>query len=85
MRPSWARLLFDAEAGGREVADDSWHERQQGRWRKDGTYELRVPYIGTREIGREILRHGAACWVLTPRSLAEHIAREHAAAVARYA
>ena len=60
-----ARLLFSPERA-RWVADECWHSGQQGRFRRDGSYELSVPYSDPRELLGEVLRHGAEVKVLEP-------------------
>ena len=80
----WATLLFEAQAAawvGREL----WHDEQRGRWRADGRYELRLPYADETELVMDILRHGDQVRVLAPARLAERVARQLAAAAARYA
>jgi predicted DNA-binding transcriptional regulator YafY len=63
-----AVLLFSKERA-RWVADEKWHPQQQGAYRDDGRYELRIPYLDSRELLMDILRHGPDVEVLAPASL----------------
>lgn len=66
---TWATLQFSAERA-RWVASERWHPKQQGRWLKDGSYELRIPYSDDREIIMDIMRYGPDCKVVEPVELA---------------
>ncbi len=63
-----AVLLFSKERA-RWVADERWHPQQQGTYREDGRYELKIPYGDSRELLMDILRHGPDVEVLAPASL----------------
>jgi predicted DNA-binding transcriptional regulator YafY len=63
-----AVLLFSKERS-RWVADEQWHPQQQGSYRADGKYELRIPYRDSRELVMDILRHGCEVEVLEPAAL----------------
>jgi predicted DNA-binding transcriptional regulator YafY len=78
-----ADLIFNATSA-EWVADETWHERQQGEWLDDGTYRLRVPYADMREIARDLMRYGADVMVVAPAELREFIAERHRAAAAQY-
>ena len=78
-----AILLFSAEAA-RWVADEHWHPDQQGRVRKDGCYELKIPYGDPAELIREILKYGAAVEVIAPASLRKTVAAALQDAAALY-
>jgi len=51
-----ATLIFDAEVA-QWVAREVWHEAQQGLWRDDGRYELRLPYGDGTELVMDALRY----------------------------
>lgn len=51
-----ATLVFDAEVA-QWVAHETWHPEQQGRWRDDGRYELRLPYADSTELAMDVLRY----------------------------
>jgi predicted DNA-binding transcriptional regulator YafY len=72
-----AVLLFSKERA-RWVADEQWHPQQQGSYREDGRYELKIPYRDSRELLMDILRHGPEVEVLAPASLrAEFVDQLH--------
>jgi predicted DNA-binding transcriptional regulator YafY len=79
----WAVLLFDVQAAqwaGRE----EWHPEQQGRWRDDGRFELRLPYVDDTELVMDVLRQGEQVQVLEPPALVAAVRARLAAAAARY-
>ncbi len=78
-----ARLRFTPDSA-RWVADEVWHSRQVGRIEADGSYVLELPYSREHELVMDILRHGSGVEVLSPPSLRERVASEHAAAARRY-
>ena len=51
-----ATVVFDAEVA-QWVAREVWHEVQQGLWRDDGRYELRLPYGDGTELVMDALRY----------------------------
>ena len=65
-----AKLVFSKERAG-WVAEENWHPNQTGKFRKDGTYELVLPYSDPRELLGEILRHGPHVRVEAPEELVE--------------
>ena len=71
----WARLRFTPERA-RWVAQEQWHPQQQGAVIADGCYLLRIPYTDHRELIMDILKHGAHCEVLGPKSLRQAVADE---------
>ena len=78
-----AVLSFSPERA-RWVAEEHWHRDQQGRFREDGGFELRVPYNDPRELVMDILKHGPHVEVVRPASLRREIRARLAAALARY-
>ena len=79
----WATLHFTAERA-RWVADERWHSKQKGKFLKDGTYELKVPYSDHRELIMDILKHGQYVTVVTPESLRQIVAETLKASIANY-
>jgi predicted DNA-binding transcriptional regulator YafY len=79
----WAELHFDAEAAA-WVAHEEWHPEQQGRWRDDGGYELRLPFVDGTELAMDVLRHGEHVQVLAPPALRQAVRERLAAALAAY-
>ena len=58
------------------MAHEQWHPRQQGELLADGSYRLRIPYAGHRELIRDIPKNGAHCEVLGPTELLQAVAQE---------
>lgn len=63
-----ARLRFTPERA-RWVASETWHPKQKGELKADGSYVLEFPYSDDRELIMDILRHGDEVEVLEPESL----------------
>ena len=51
----WATLVFTAERA-RWVAAENWHAQQEGRFREDGSFQLRLPYSNDPELIMDILQ-----------------------------
>jgi predicted DNA-binding transcriptional regulator YafY len=81
---TWATLRFTPERA-RWVAAERWHPQQQGTIRRDGSYELRLPYSDDRELIMDVLKYGADCVVVGPKALRERVVAELERARARYA
>ena len=79
----WATLHFTAERA-RWVADERWHSKQKGKFLKDGTYELKVPYSDHRELIMDILKHGQYVTVVAPEPLRNAVAETLKASLANY-
>jgi predicted DNA-binding transcriptional regulator YafY len=79
----WAVLAFDAQAA-QWASREEWHPEQQGRWREDGRYELRLPYVDDTELVMDVLRQGEQVQVLAPPELVAAVRRRIAAAAAMY-
>ncbi len=79
----WAKLRFTPERA-RWVSVEQWHPRQKGRFERDGSYLLELPFSDHRELAMDILRHGPHVEVLEPASLREAVKEQLAAALARY-
>jgi predicted DNA-binding transcriptional regulator YafY len=60
----------------REVAAQSWHPQQKGRWIDATTYQLSVPYGQSRELVMDILRWGAEAEVVGPGELRQEMRRK---------
>ena len=60
-----ARLRFSAERA-RWVASEQWHPQQDGKFEAGGSYLLRIPFAGHRELIMDFLEHGVHCEVLGP-------------------
>ncbi|MBP8286037.1 MAG: YafY family transcriptional regulator [Rhodoferax sp.] len=71
----WARLHFSPERA-RWVAQEQWHPEQSGKFERDGSYLLRLPYTDHRELIMDILKHGTHCEVLGPPSLRKVVGDE---------
>jgi len=78
-----AQMRFTPERA-RWVSAEEWHPKQKGRFEKDGSYVLEVPYADPRELVMDLLRHGAEVEVLAPESLRAAVRKQLAAALDRY-
>jgi len=79
----WAELRFTPERA-RWVATETWHPKQTGWFEDDGRYVLRVPYADTRELLMDILKYGADCEVMQPKTLRSLVQRSLSAALETY-
>jgi predicted DNA-binding transcriptional regulator YafY len=83
-RPAhWAELRFDTHTS-RWIRDEIWHPQQQLRIDRQGRCVLRVPYARETELVMDILRHGAAVEVLSPKALRQRVAAEAGRLAALY-
>lgn len=71
----WATLLFTPELA-RWVSAELWHPEQKGKFHKDGSYELRIPYSQDTELVMDILRCGAGIKVIQPKELRQQVIAE---------
>ena len=78
-----ARLRFTPSAGA-SVAGEFWHSEQHGQFATDGSYELNVPYTQVQDILGQILKHGAAVVVESPKPLRKAVVKALDRASARY-
>lgn len=78
-----AVLRFEPERA-KWIADETWHPQQQGCWREDGRYELRIPYNDPTELILDILRYGDDVEVVEPEILRRRIAEKLEKAAMRY-
>ena len=72
---NWATLRFTPERA-RWVASERWHTKQEGILRKDGSYELKLPYADDRELIMDIMKYGSDCEVVGPKALRGRVAAE---------
>lgn len=72
---TWATLRFTPDRS-RWVASERWHAEQEGTLRKDGSYELKIPYADDRELIMDILKYGGDCEVIAPKALRERVIAE---------
>ncbi len=66
------------------VSAERWHPHQEGRYLKDGRYELKVPYGDPRELILDILRYGPDVQVVAPEGLRQAVAAFLASALQQY-
>jgi len=78
-----ARLRFTPSAGA-SVAGEYWHPEQHGQFATDGSYELVVPYTQLQDVLAQVLKHGAAVVVESPKSLRKAVVKALDRASARY-
>jgi len=67
-----AVLRFTPERA-RWVADEHWHQQQQGCFLENGSYELHIPYSDPRELVMDILKYGPDVEVIAPETLQKTI------------
>lgn len=79
----WATLVFEPKAA-QWISREQWHAEQQGRWREDGSYELRLPYAEETELVMDVLRHGDQVRVEAPASLVKAVRQRLQAAAKLY-
>jgi proteasome accessory factor C len=77
-------ILAFSEMRARWIEEEKWHSKQEGEWRKDGRYELRVPYSDPRELILDICKYGADVEVLGPQELRDEVAERLKAAAGVY-
>ncbi len=82
-RRRWALLVFNEQAA-QWASREEWHPQQQGRWREDGSFELRLPYVDANELVMDILRQGDQVQALEPAELVEEVQRRLLRAAALY-
>lgn len=82
--PTDSAVLRFTRERARWVAGERWHERQQGRFLEDGSYELQVPYSNPSELIMDILKYGPDVEVVGPETLRQAVARRLRQAVTRY-
>lgn len=78
-----AVLRFSSAIAG-WVADEVWHPQQTGEVRRDGSFELRIPYSDERELIMDVLRYGPDVEVVAPESLRHRVAQLAARTAAQY-
>lgn len=72
----WATLKFAPQVA-RWVSLERWHEKQRGRFEKDGSFVLEIPYSHDRELAMDVMKFGADCQVLAPADLKALIRQLH--------
>ena len=78
-----AELRFTPEMA-RWVAEENWHPDQEGAFLEDGSWLLKVPFSGARELIMDVMRYGAEVEVLAPDFLRDAVADEARRAAGRY-
>jgi predicted DNA-binding transcriptional regulator YafY len=68
----------------RWVSRETWHPEQKGRFDKDGSWRLEVPYSNPTELVMDILKYGGDAEVLKPASLRTQVTETLAAALENY-
>ena len=72
----WATMQFTPERA-KWVASEKWHPNQKGRFLKDGTYELKVPFTLDHELVMDIMKYGHEVLVVGPEDLKKTIQIKH--------
>ena len=78
-----AELRFTPEMA-RWVAEENWHPDQEGAFLQDGSWLLKVPFSGARELIMDVMRYGAEVEVLAPDFLRDAVADEARRTSGRY-
>ena len=78
-----ARLRF-SPAVAQWVSREKWHPKQEGRTLEDGHYELRIPYLDSHELVRDILSHGPDVKVMEPQELRDEVLARIRQSACRY-
>ena len=78
-----AELKFSPEMS-RWVSEERWHPDQEGEFDDGGSWRLKVPFSGARELIMDIMRYGAEVEVLAPAFLREAVAKEATSAADIY-
>jgi predicted DNA-binding transcriptional regulator YafY len=79
----WAVLVFNPQAA-QWASREEWHPEQQGQWRQDGSYEMRLPYVDDTELVMDVLRQGEQLRVESPPELVLAVKLRLQAAAALY-
>lgn len=67
-----AEIKFTGHAA-KAVSQETWHPRQQGEMKEDGSYTLKIPYHESRELIMDIMRWGPMAEVIKPEALRNEI------------
>jgi predicted DNA-binding transcriptional regulator YafY len=68
----------------RWVSRETWHPEQRGRFEKDGSWRLEVPYSNPTELVMDVLKYGGDVEVLKPAGLRTQVRAELARALEQY-
>ena len=79
----WATLIFTEERA-KWVGTEKWHPNQKGKFLKDGSYELKVPYSLEHELLMDIMKYGQDVRVVEPEDLKKLIQLKHQQAADMY-
>ena len=82
-RRRWALLRFSPSAAP-WVSREQWHPDQRGRWRDDGSWELKLPYANETELVMDLMRQGDEVEVVAPASLRDAVRQRLQLALRRY-
>lgn len=79
----WVTLRFTVERA-KWVAAEKWHPNQKGKFLKDGSYELKVPFTLDHELVMDIMKYGSDVIVVEPEDLKRTIQIKHQEAADNY-
>jgi predicted DNA-binding transcriptional regulator YafY len=82
-KPKHTAVLQFTPESARWVADEVWHPEQKGYF-DGGRYLLEIPYGDSRELTRDILKHGPDVTVVAPESLRNEVRRRIEEALSGY-
>ena len=80
----WATLRFSPQAAP-WIAQEQWHDEQQGRRLADGSWELKLPYVDQTELVMDVLRQGEQVQVVEPAALRDAVRKRLTLALSAYA
>lgn len=83
-KPEHTAVLRFTPERARWVADEHWHQEQQGCFLENGSYELHIPYSDPRELVMDILKYGPDVEVIEPESLRTAVAERLRNALINY-
>lgn len=79
----WATLRFTSERS-KWVSTEKWHPNQKGKFLKDGSYELKIPFTLDHELIMDIMKYGSDVIVVEPEDLKHSIQVKHQQAADNY-
>ena len=68
----WVTLKFSSERA-RWVSKEKWHSKQEGKFLKDGSYELKIPYSKEPELLIDVMKYGPEVEIVEPKDLRKKI------------
>ena len=76
-------MIFTEERA-KWVGTEKWHPNQKGKFLKDGSYELKIPFSLEHELLMDIMKYGQDVRVIEPEDLKRMIQLKHQQAADMY-